>query len=178
MFKNYKEEGQIKGIREQYNIMAFIGNGFDISVLKKYRDDNLVSSYTKFYDFLGYKGFNVLYKKMREDKCSGKENWSDFECSLGELLQSSALASELEDALKEMQSMFLLFLNEIVTPDVLLKLNDDIEKNRWSRKTLSCSPICFHSTRYGSSLPSKCTPTDNPSDRVLNRAYVCLNASR
>ncbi|MBE5886139.1 MAG: ABC transporter permease [Lachnospiraceae bacterium] len=139
MFKNYKEEGQIKGIREQYNIMAFIGNGFDISVLKKYRDDNLVSSYTKFYDFLGYKGFNadnVLYKKMREDKCSGKENWSDFECSLGELLQSSALASELEDALKEMQSMFLLFLNEIVTPDVLLKLNDDIEKNRWSRRSL------------------------------------------
>ena len=52
MFKNYKEEGQIKGIRAQHNIMVFIGNGFDISVLKKYRDDNLVSSYTKFYDFL------------------------------------------------------------------------------------------------------------------------------
>lgn len=83
MFKNYKREKCIEGIKEQYNIMVFIGNGFDISVLEKYRDDNLVSSYSKFYDFLCYKGFNednILYKKMREDKnkYNGKGNWSDF----------------------------------------------------------------------------------------------------
>ena len=140
MFKNYMNEGYIKGIKEQHNIMVFIGNGFDISVLRKYRDDSLVSSYSKFYDFLCYKGFNednILYKKMREDKCNGKENWSDFECSLDELLQSSASAETLEDALKEMQSMFLLFLNEIVTPEVLLKLNDDIAKNEWGKNALS-----------------------------------------
>ena len=86
MFKNYKREGNIAGIREQHNIMIFIGNGFDISVLRKYRDDNLVSSYSKFYDFLCYKGFNyenILYKKMGLDRRRGKENWSDFECSLG-----------------------------------------------------------------------------------------------
>lgn len=85
MFKNYKDEGHIVGIKEQHNIMIFIGNGFDISVLRKYRDDGLVSSYSKFYDFLCYKGFNednMLYKKMREDKSNGKENWSDFECLL------------------------------------------------------------------------------------------------
>lgn len=119
MFKNYKDEGYIVGIKEQHNIMIFVGNGFDISILRKYRDDSLVSSYSKFYDFLCYKGFNednLLYKKMKEDKSNEKENWSDFECSLGELLQNSASAEVLEDALKEMQSMFLLFLNEIVTP--------------------------------------------------------------
>ena len=37
---------------KQHNIMVFIGNGFDISVLQKYRDDKLISSYSKFYDFL------------------------------------------------------------------------------------------------------------------------------
>lgn len=32
MFKDYKTEGCFKGIKEQYNIMVFIGNGFDISI--------------------------------------------------------------------------------------------------------------------------------------------------
>lgn len=75
MFKNYKDEGYIKGIREQKNIMVFIGNGFDISILKKYREDGLVSSYGKFYDFLCYKDFdkkNLLYRKMEEDKKNNK----------------------------------------------------------------------------------------------------------
>lgn len=31
----------------------------------------------------------------------------------------------------------MLFLNEIVTPEVLLKLNDDISKNEWGKKALS-----------------------------------------
>lgn len=140
MFKNYKDEGQIVGIDEQHNIMIFIGNGFDISVLRKYRDDNLVSSYSKFYDFLCYKGFNddnMLYRKMREDKCNEKENWSDFECSLDELLHNRISAEALEVALKEMQSMFLLFLNEIVTPEVLLELNNDVSKNRCGMNALS-----------------------------------------
>ena len=140
MFKNYKDEGQITGITVQHNIMIFIGNGFDISVLKKYRNDGLVSSYSKFYDFLRYKGFdesNVLYKRMREDKFCRKENWSDFECSLGGLLQCNADANVLEDALKQIQSMFLLFLNEIVTPEVLLKLNDDIGRHGWGQRALS-----------------------------------------
>ena len=139
MFKNYKDEGYIKGINEQNNIMIFIGNGFDMSILKKYRDDGLVSSYSKFYDYLCYRGFNennILYKKMGKDK-NKKENWSDFECSLGELLQSSVSTDELEEALREMQSVFLLFLNEIVTPEVLLKLNYDIEKNKWGKKALA-----------------------------------------
>lgn len=140
MFKNYKDEGQITGIAKQHNIMIFIGNGFDISVLKKYRKDSIVSSYSKFYDFLRYKGFdesNILYKQMKKDKLCRKENWSDFECSLGELLQCNTDANVLEDALKKIQSMFLLFLNEVVTPDVLLNLNDDIGKYGWGQRALS-----------------------------------------
>lgn len=73
---------------------------------------------------------------MEEDKKNNKENWSDFECSLGELLQENISANTLEKALKEMQGMFLLFLNEIVTPEVLLKLNNDIEENEWGKNAL------------------------------------------
>ena len=139
MFKNYKDEGYIRGIKEQNNIMVFIGNGFDISILKKYRRDGLISSYSKFYDFLCYRGFdkeNLLYKKMEEDKREYKENWSDFECSLGELLKSNISVKTLEESLKEIQTMFLLFLNEIVTPEVLLELNNDIQENEWGKKAL------------------------------------------
>lgn len=141
MFKNYKEEGYISGIKQQHNIMIFIGNGFDISVLRKYRDDNLVTSYSKFYDYLCYKGFdsdNILFKKMSADKNSGKENWSDFESSLDELLQNNVSTDRLDEALSEIQNLFLLFLNEIVTPEILVKLNNDVVINKWGKKALSC----------------------------------------
>lgn len=138
MFKNYKTEGCFNGIEEQHNIMVFIGNGFDISVLKKYRNDGLITSYSKFYEFLCYRGFNksnILYSRMKEDKQKNKENWSDFECSLDALLKEDTLhSSVLEKSLKEMQSMFLLFLNEIVTPEILFSLNNDTEINGWGKR--------------------------------------------
>lgn len=140
MFINYKEQGVISGVIEQHNIMIFIGNGFDISVLTKYRNDKLTSSYTKFYDFLCYKGFNknnCLFEKMSKDKEKRKKNWSDFECSLGELIRSNVSIEELSDALKEIQDMFLLFLNEIVTPEILLSLSNDAAMHEWGKKALS-----------------------------------------
>ena len=96
--------------------MVFIGNGFDISLLSKYRKDKLVSSYSKFYDYLCYKGFsasNVLFQKMAEDKKKGKENWSDFENSLGELIKVGIPPQDLDNALREIQNMFLLFLFQL-----------------------------------------------------------------
>ena len=141
MFKNYKTEGCFNGIEEQHNIMVFIGNGFDISVFKKYRSDGLITSYSKFYEFLCYRGFNksnILYSRMKEDKQNNKENWSDFECSLDALLkEDTSHSSALEKSLKEMQSMFLLFLNEIVTPEILFNLNNDTEINGWGKKALA-----------------------------------------
>ncbi|MGI6006224.1 MAG: AbiH family protein [Ruminococcus sp.] len=140
MHREYMAEGNIKGVKAQNNIMVFIGNGFDISVLKKYRSDNLISSYSKFYDYLVYKEFNknnILYKKMGEDKDQGKENWSDFECTLGKLIHAAVPQEELQDALSEIQNMFLLFLNEIVTPEILIKLSDDAAARQWSITSLS-----------------------------------------
>ena len=58
MFKDYTKGNGISGVERQHNIMVFIGNGFDISVLGKYRSDKLVTSYSKFYDYLQYKNFN------------------------------------------------------------------------------------------------------------------------
>ena len=138
MFIDYN--GTIPELRKQHNIMIFIGNGFDISVLSKYRKDKLISSYSKFYDYLCYKGFNeenVLFNKMTEDKRDCKENWSDFENSLGELIEEGVLPANLKKALREIQEEFLYFLNELVTPEVLLEVNRDSEENKWASTALS-----------------------------------------
>lgn len=140
MFINYVEDDSFSSVNKQHNIMAFIGNGFDISVLRKYRQDKIVSSYSKFYDYLCYKDFdanNVLFKKMTEDKQNNKENWSDFEYSMGELIEERTSPQILNNALKEIQNKFSLFLNEIVTPDVLLKISEDAEVNEWGINALS-----------------------------------------
>ncbi len=140
MYKDYIAEDRIRGIEQQHNIMVIVGNGFDISVLKKYRKDNLVPSYRMFYDFLQYRGIskdNLLFSKMTKDRETGKENWSDFENSLFELLNDSYSADVLEKALQEIQSYFLLFLNDVITPDISIKLNNDTETYKWGRKTLT-----------------------------------------
>lgn len=140
MFINYVEDGCFKKLTKQHNIMVFIGNGFDISVLSKYRDDKLVTTYSKFYDFLRFKGFdeeNLLYKKMSYDKIEGKEGWSDFECALGELIQEGINSERLDNDLNEIQNMFLLFLNEIVTPQILMKVSKDAEICKWGFNSLS-----------------------------------------
>lgn len=102
MYKDYISDGNITGITKQHNIMVLVGNGFDISVLQKYRDDQLTPSYKVFYDFLKYRGIrkdNVLFNKMTVDRDTGKENWSDFENSLFELLDDCYSVEVLEKAL-------------------------------------------------------------------------------
>ncbi len=124
---------------EELNIIVFIGNGFDISVLNKYRNDGLLSTYSQFYDYLCCKNFNtknLFFEKMKIDKEQEKENWSDFESSIYEL-QIGDSADDLQKDLYEIQKYFLLFLNEIVGTDILINLNDDSERNKWSTRTLS-----------------------------------------
>lgn len=139
MYKDYISEGRISGIEQQHNIMVIVGNGFDISVMKKYRNDGLVPSYKAFYDFLQYRGIdrdNLLFKRMTKDRADNKENWSDFENTIYELLTESYSAEELENALKEIQSFFLLFLNDVVTPDIPIRLNNDSETQKLGRQSL------------------------------------------
>lgn len=139
MYKDYISEGYINGIEKQHNIMVIVGNGFDISVLKKYRDDDLVPSYKAFYSFLQYRGINsnnILYKRMTEDRAANKENWSDFENTIYELLNEYYPAGELEDALREIQPFFLRFLNDVVTTDIPIKLNNDTKAQKLGRRSL------------------------------------------
>ena len=58
----------------------------------------------------------------------------DFVAQQKDLLEKAN--SSAED-LKEIQNMFLLFLNEIVNPEILLKVSEDAEANKWGMNALS-----------------------------------------
>lgn len=174
MYKDYITEDRIRGIEQQHNIMVIVGNGFDISVLKKYRKDNLVPSYKVFYDFLQYRGIskdNLLFSKMTKDRETGKENWSDFENSLFELLNDSYSADVLENALQEIQSYFLLFLNDVITPDISIKLNNDTETYKWGRKALTSflGDLCYED------YLRMCFPLNTGHYHMFNYLFVNFN---
>lgn len=127
------EEGHYT--RKQHNIMALVGNGFDIKVLEKYRpDDAITTRYEKFFDFLTYDAKNIednsIYKQMRKNRDNGKQtkNWADFE----ELLPSAS-----KPEITQIQEEFSKFLNEVVTVEIQNKLGQDATNNKWAIHTMS-----------------------------------------
>lgn len=143
MYKRYTKQ-EFKDLREQHNIFVLVGNGFDISVLKKYKEGKMkgkTTSYSDFFDYITYYNLsnenNILYKKMKDDRRKNKENWSDFENTISELYNEEKMPiDELERCIDEFQSHFTIFLNEIVDANTLVKLSDDIKKKHLSYQTL------------------------------------------
>ena len=132
--------------------MIFIGNGFDISVLKKY-GKGITTSYDSFYSFFKYKYHdnydNLLIKQMEKAKAENKENWSDFEAILDNALSSLSESNreqikKLSENLSEIQQAFSSFLNDIIDNDVInniSKANDIIvgSKENCAKRILKCS---------------------------------------
>lgn len=145
MFKEY-DKSMFQKLEKQHNIMALVGNGFDISVLYKYKNDiklkGKTTSYKDFYDYITYFNLtsdqNILYKKIKNDRAEGKENWSDFENSLHELvLENKNPIKTLEKDVDAFQNLFARFLNELVDLDFLYKFNDEVRENKWANQTLA-----------------------------------------
>lgn len=125
---------------KEHQIMVFIGNGFDISVLKKY-GKGITTSYDSFYSFFKYKysesNNNLLIKQMAKAKAENKENWSDFEAILDDKLYSLSgdnkdQINQLSKDLSEIQQAFSRFLNDVIDNDIIndiSKANDIIVEN-------------------------------------------------
>ncbi len=141
MFRDFTELYNNKG---QHDILVLVGNGFDIAVLEKYKKldrKRKTSSYKDFYEYVQYFGLanvnNNIYRKMEDDRKNDKENWSDFENSISDLLQTGTVAvGDLSRDVDELREWFTLFLNDIVDSHLLLKLNDDAQEMKWSQHTL------------------------------------------
>lgn len=150
MFINYKETDLFFRLSTQHNIMVLVGNGFDISVLAKYKDllesDWKTTTYSTFFDYVEKKSLlgeeNKIYKRILLDKCVAdiKPNWSDFENTVSELVQESngetITVQSLEKDLEALQEHFSAFLNSIVTTKLLVRLNKEAQDNKWASRSL------------------------------------------
>ena len=116
MFREY-DRNNFHKLSNQFNIFVLVGNGFDISVLNKYKDGILkgkTTSYNHFFEFLKYYNLvdtsDVLFNKMETDKQNNRENWSDFENSISDLYESNAAdAACLEGCIDKFQHYFTVF---------------------------------------------------------------------
>ena len=95
--------------RNQYNVLALVGNGFDIQVLTSL--GSLTDTrYESFYHFLKYRKFNPsnrILGRMESLRSSGAEDWSDVERAIGELHLTDRVAPDAIAAdLKEVQREF------------------------------------------------------------------------
>ncbi|KAA9220804.1 MULTISPECIES: AbiH family protein [Aerococcus] len=140
MFKKY-DRSLFKKLRKQHNIFVLVGNGFDVSILKKFQSKKLPGKTTKYDDFFDYISYfnlssldNLLYRKMREEY-KIKDNWSDFENTIGEILDSSD-NYELEKSVDEFQALFTRFLNDLIDTDILLQLDREVAEKELSIQSL------------------------------------------
>lgn len=144
MFEKYDKK-TFADLREQHNIMVLVGNGFDVAILNKYNIGRLqgkTSTYNDFYEYLKYFRLcdenNILFKRMTEDLSNGRENWSDFEETISELLKDGSVQiNEVEKCVDEFQSYFTRFLNDLVDSSVLLKMNTDVKEKALAIQSLS-----------------------------------------
>lgn len=137
-YKNGKKYGgkHFNKIVAQNDIMVFVGNGFDIKILKKL-NKKILPLYQKFFDFLEYAECNKenkLFLKMKQDK-GNTENWCDFENALYELIPTGDL-DELNEHLFELQTLFSMFLSNIVTTEVIKEIGSNATKYNWAINSL------------------------------------------
>ena len=132
---------------QQHNIMALVGNGFDIQVLNFFESTHK-TSYYDFYNFLVWQKIddsNILFNQMKNMKTKYEEdpeinhnlqNWSDFESGIISIFNDRWVSySGLEESLEELRSYFSIFLNEVVTPEVNNDLGKQAQENNLANNT-------------------------------------------
>jgi len=122
-YTNYR--GAFKAVARQHNIMALVGNGFDIQALSS-AGSKMDTRYETFYYYLKSRKFptsNLLMQVMEEAKDKGRRGWSDIEAGIENLLGSGTKAEDIEDSLDALQVEFSAFLDSVVTPEVLTCLS-------------------------------------------------------
>lgn len=126
-----------------------VGNGFDIAALTqldaKYRTD--YQSFFFYLKSLNFNAENMIFKKMdelrqeHEEKLNhgkaGFPNWSDFEARLQEFVSGSEVIDyvNLRQDLSEIQRHFSSFLDLVVSPELLNKLDEQAQKHLWAYST-------------------------------------------
>lgn len=130
-------------LKKQHNIMALVGNGFDIQVTRKYRT-KFSPGYVAFYRYLQARDFdstNLIVQQMASLKARGLPNWSDLENAIDILVNPSSQrytpADSVYDATVAIQAAFSEYLELVAPPDLLAKLGKDSASGALSVRSMS-----------------------------------------
>ena len=125
--------------RIQHNIMAIVGNGFDIQALQDLGEPHR-TTYTEFYEYLSRRRFdpsNPIFAKMGQLKADGYSNWSDVENAIADLAREQMNEKSIRKATKSIQLNFAEFLAQIARPEVLMRLGELSEQGQLARASLA-----------------------------------------
>lgn len=138
-FRKYTDH-EFSDIKHQYNIMALVGNGFDLQVMRDYQTES-DTSYRTFYHYLMFRRFdrtNRIVREMEVLKDTGADNWSDVENAIGNLVASGGVdPGDVYASLRPIQAEFSNFLNTVVSRSILDKLGRDAMEKGWGVRSLS-----------------------------------------
>lgn len=130
-YRDYSDAGFAKP-RVQHNIMALVGNGFDLQVARDY-GMKVDTKYTSFYNFMKLRSFNTSnpilleMEKLRDD---GWQNWSDVEAAVeGMARRGRVSVYDLASSLKELQAEFSRFLDMAAPSDLQIRLGEASSKS-------------------------------------------------
>ena len=136
MFKKFTRNNY-DDLNRQHNIAIFVGNGFDISILNKYKSNKFpqrTTSYKDFFDYITFLGLpaqdNLIYKEMKEERSRDKANWSDFENIIHSLLLQEHNI-DIEQLNENVKSF------ELIDTSLLVKIDEDACKIPYFQQTFA-----------------------------------------
>ena len=162
-YRDILHTSALKDIEQQLNIMALVGNGFDLQILKHY-EQKADTSYVSFYFYEKMRGMdrsNILLKEMERLKDDGKENWSDVEACISSVSKKEQV-SHIIGSLNEIREEFSGFLNYVVNSHLLSMLSSDAENNNWPLSSLGNflddikNPSDFEKIHLGKTKQNRC----------------------
>lgn len=119
---------RFKAVSSQHNIMALVGNGFDIQALSGLESPT-DTRYESFYHYLKYRKFdesNLILGRMEALRKAAAENWSDVENAIESLRTVGRVRPDRISAdVRKVQREFANFLDQVATPDVLSRLGEN-----------------------------------------------------
>lgn len=170
--------GRFEDVRAQYNVLALVGNGFDIQALSGLGSPS-DTRYESFYHYLKYRKFdsrNKIFECM-EILRGIADNWSDIESAIGRLLTNDRVSPSVIAAdLKGVQREFSTFLDQVVTPEILTRLSDHAISNSSSMLSFTefLGDIQDADEYYNMRLPRRINIGDLFNFKFVNFNYTTL----
>ena len=121
------------GVRQQHNIMAIVGNGFDIQALFALGagSDTRYESFVRYLKENDFDPTNFILEEMERQRSAGTKDWSDIEQAIARLIDQRRLSEDqVLQALRRIQKAFSRFLNMVVTPEILGQLGHEASSGK------------------------------------------------